>query len=361
VAKSTHYTVLGVAEDAGFIEIRRAYRALVLRFHPDRSGDRTTTDVFVRITEAYQVLSDAKRRAEYDASLRFSRTPTQRTPPSPSQSPHTRSKTKDIGDLAAKVAEAAALFSAGKYEQAAFVARLVLNSDPRRAMAHAILGDIARGRHDFTEALRRYSLALQAEPNNAVYLKRYEDLLAQTSKVRGKGAGRVEPKSPTVAPVLIALTTTLLLLFYVALSREEPVLPSLGAISTWTYGLLLSMGLSGLAAGFGMSMSGLVDRFGPTFTATGGRLNVQGALMLFSIPSVWLASAAYFVFGLSRASFLFSASRFFAVGVCLVGSFALAAAISPNLDFVQVLLWGSILTQPALIAGWATGDGFRVR
>jgi molecular chaperone DnaJ len=63
-----YYARLGVSPTAGTAELRRAYRVLALRWHPDRAGP-TSTELFQRISEAYQVLSDARRRAAYDGRL----------------------------------------------------------------------------------------------------------------------------------------------------------------------------------------------------------------------------------------------------------------------------------------------------
>jgi molecular chaperone DnaJ len=60
-----YYERLGVSRTAGVAELRRAYRLLALRWHPDRAGP-ASTELFQRISEAYQVLSDARRRALYD-------------------------------------------------------------------------------------------------------------------------------------------------------------------------------------------------------------------------------------------------------------------------------------------------------
>jgi molecular chaperone DnaJ len=65
--KRDYYEVLGVARDAGDEEIKKAYRKLALKFHPDRNpGDKLAEDRFKELSEAYSVLCDAERRAQYD-------------------------------------------------------------------------------------------------------------------------------------------------------------------------------------------------------------------------------------------------------------------------------------------------------
>lgn len=57
------YEVLGVKKDATHDEIKKAYKRLAMKHHPDRGGD---TEKFAKITEAYEVLKDPKKRAQYD-------------------------------------------------------------------------------------------------------------------------------------------------------------------------------------------------------------------------------------------------------------------------------------------------------
>src|SRR5674476_1339203 len=67
--KRDFYEVLGVDRQATPAELKRAYRGLAMRYHPDRNpGDHTAEDNFKEIGEAYQVLSDPDRRQRYDAS-----------------------------------------------------------------------------------------------------------------------------------------------------------------------------------------------------------------------------------------------------------------------------------------------------
>ena len=67
VAKADYYEVLGVSREAGDQELKSAYRKQALRYHPDRNpGDHAAEEKFKEASEAYQVLSDADKRAVYD-------------------------------------------------------------------------------------------------------------------------------------------------------------------------------------------------------------------------------------------------------------------------------------------------------
>lgn len=62
-----YYEVLGVQRDADAKVIKDAFRQLALKYHPDRNKEPGATERFKEIAEAYAVLSDPKKRAEYDA------------------------------------------------------------------------------------------------------------------------------------------------------------------------------------------------------------------------------------------------------------------------------------------------------
>ncbi len=62
-----YYETLGVARDADEKAIKDAFRQLALKYHPDRNKAPDATDRFREIAEAYAVLSDPEKRAEYDA------------------------------------------------------------------------------------------------------------------------------------------------------------------------------------------------------------------------------------------------------------------------------------------------------
>ena len=67
MAKQDYYEALGVAKDADEREIKKAYKRLAMKYHPDRNpGDKGAEAKFKEIKEAYEILTDAQKRAAYD-------------------------------------------------------------------------------------------------------------------------------------------------------------------------------------------------------------------------------------------------------------------------------------------------------
>ena len=67
MAKEDYYATLGIGRDAAAEDIKKSYRKLAMKFHPDKNpGDKQAEKKFQNLSEAYEVLKDDQKRAAYD-------------------------------------------------------------------------------------------------------------------------------------------------------------------------------------------------------------------------------------------------------------------------------------------------------
>jgi molecular chaperone DnaJ len=67
MAKTDYYELLGIAKGASAEEIKKAYRKMAVKYHPDKNpGDKSAEEKFKQVSEAYDVLNDSQKRAAYD-------------------------------------------------------------------------------------------------------------------------------------------------------------------------------------------------------------------------------------------------------------------------------------------------------
>ncbi|MEO7453976.1 MAG: DnaJ domain-containing protein [Fimbriimonadales bacterium] len=362
MSERTHYVELGVSETATAGEIRTAYRRLVLLYHPDRSGDKATTERFVRISEAYRALADDKARGEYDAGLKYRRDrekertappkpqPTRAEPTTPKSGPRT------VGDEIARVQQAAAMFSAGKYDHAESILNMVLKTTPGNALAHAMLGDIAAQRGDLRQAITRYSYAVQFAPNNAAYQRRYEELFAQSTKVTRNAY--VEAKDAKAGPIIVATLLVSLMAVVISVSRDKPIFPGWEIVDTLSFTFVLLAFLAGITVGVAVSIGKYVDSLRGVSMSASGRASPLAVVFVVGAINFWVAALSYFATGLARDAFTYSASRVIAIVAAITILFALCASMS-SLSPLQAVLWGGNIVWAGALAGWAIADGFR--
>jgi molecular chaperone DnaJ len=67
MSKRDYYETLGVSQDASEKEVKKAYKKLAMKYHPDRTqGDKSKEETFKEVKEAYEILNDDQKRAAYD-------------------------------------------------------------------------------------------------------------------------------------------------------------------------------------------------------------------------------------------------------------------------------------------------------
>lgn len=352
--KRTHYEVLGIKATSSDAEIRSAYRKLVLIHHPDRSKDPKSAELFMLIQQAYEVLNNSERRKSYDA-LQATRVQHAARPTAsrPGTTPRAEQR-PGPSPVAADVAKLANLFAKSRYADAEALAQAILKKDPRQAMPYAVLGDLARLQGNIARASKMYAYALQMDPTNDLYLKKNEEVanLAQ-SDVRTHSDGE------HVASVVAGFALVAVACAYVALSREKPLMPTFGPISTWTLGLVVMLFLAGVSIGASLSLGRMLDRFEALALTATGRISPTLALGTIALINFWAAAGLYVLIGITQDSFNFSTSRIMGSVLGIVLTFAAAAGLSGQVEPTQVLLWGGNLAYAGAICGWMATDSLR--
>jgi curved DNA-binding protein CbpA len=217
-----HYEVLGVARKASTDEIKKKYRELARQFHPDIAKDKSGAEkIFSQINQAYRVLGDPDRRAQYDAALAADTsergasgaragvaTPSgvsngasaaQRAAAAPLSPQQAANMTRLVGE-----AETAMLQNnIGKVKQ---ICDLVLKTDPRNQKALNLLGDALMQMGKPQDAAAAFRQALEIAPSFAIQAKL--DRLQGRPAVRNgapngmspNGAAPRTPPSPYTPP-----------------------------------------------------------------------------------------------------------------------------------------------------------------
>lgn len=191
-----YYEILGVSPKATTDEIKRKYREMARKFHPDRPNvtDKAAGQkVFAQINRAYGVLSDPEKRAKYDATLdptsAAARATAPNGAPAASTGPLTAAQSANVNRL---VGDAETALLQNKLDNALSICQLVLKTDPRNAKALGFLGETFERMGKPTEAAAAYRHALQVAPSAL--------LQAKLNRLQGGGGATGASRSPTPPP-----------------------------------------------------------------------------------------------------------------------------------------------------------------
>ena len=154
--QATLYDTLGLERDASDQDIRKAFRGLALKYHPDRFAEDQRAEAeerFQNITEAFNVLRHPESREKYDTEI----------------SRGTADKTMDAKEISRRLAaKGSQLMREGKMAEAIETLKGAIDHDDKNARAHFFYGQVmGRIRGKEGNALRHVEKAIALEPGNA--------------------------------------------------------------------------------------------------------------------------------------------------------------------------------------------------
>ena len=354
-----HYETLGIKRGCTPNEIRSAYRKLVLVHHPDRSSDPKSADIFIRATEAHEVLSDSARRREYDALLAVEEQKREqvRTAMRSTPQPKPKAQPRKAEPIAIELTKLVQLFSRGRMVEAESMARDIIRRAPKEAIPYGVMGDILRSRGNLVEAAKMYAYAAQFDPRNTLYQRRHEELI-EAARLSTSTVHIARDREAHPGPPMVALIVSFLGGIYLVLSRETALMAGVPLVSTYTLGLVGVLFFSGIATGSSLAIGGWLDRYDSTTTNSLGRRSPTMVLGLVAVVNFWAAALLYLFVGMGQRAFNYSTSRVVGSVAALTVLFSLcafAAYISPG----QVLAWGGNLVYLGALLGWMVADAFR--
>ncbi len=375
--KRTHYEILGLPRTATREQIKKRYRQLVRKYHPDVAEDKAVArTAFLQISEAYKTLVDPDRRLIYDAELDLQiagqapGTARSTTTSAGSRSssgfhvrqPSSRQRTSQRGSRSAErsMQEAREAMARGQLWVAMDCARDAVNADHRNVQAHILLGDIYRMQNRNDEAVAEYSVALQLDPANTE-AKTKLDRASRHSRRGFTDATAERMQALKTGITLISAAVGAFVLLMLAISPGQPIpwlrehLPFVG---TWSPMLIFTLLAAGSLTGLLMSVTdnvrALDDELVFQAVSAGRRVSypIGLILVLLNIFAFYAAAGIYIVAALVQDSVSASVIKSFVATVCVL---VLVGLIYPP-GTREVLVWGGNLVFPALLFGWAVGD-----
>ncbi|MCS6775687.1 MAG: DnaJ domain-containing protein [Chloroherpetonaceae bacterium] len=418
-----YYAVLGLKPEATAEEIKKRYRELARRYHPDVNPSPEAAQKIKAVNEAYHILGDPDRRALYDAerflsrkpavspatSSSVSRTPPPRnTPPQPRPAPGkmefngfgrtppsssararrpSPAQERSSGTAAGKSAqartrveqllkEAQLAFVNRQYRQAEELCRQVLSLDARCARAHEILGDVYTKRGHTEKANTEYSYAVQLDPHNVNVQNKLEHL-NQNRKKRSPRVTYTSKRSswtrltegPERELFLGALATVLFLawLGVFVLLKQYPGAPiGILPVPDLSLNLFVALGMNGLFSGMLLALYGGMRPFSEELMTTEtqeGRTPVALGMLLTAFALLWFYASLLVYFGIAFARNRFSPSVLRVYGVTLLQIVLVVLLYHPagaDAAGVQVAALAGNVLFPAMLLGWALGDAVRL-
>ena len=398
----SYYEVMGLSADASPEEVKRRFRELALKYHPDRNRDRPEYhELFIQINTAYEVLNDPNRRAAYDLNLRDeARRNAARNgaaAPKAGARPGFQGRPPDFGashsgaasdtipgrnqrerervaaerlriELTRLLQDAKHSYQRGHLREAQRLCEDILRIAPRVGAAHDILGDICMRQGRVDEAIERYTVAAQMSRNPGEILAKLNRAATLRSTGRDSAYAAV-PNQPPLRPAqrngfrIAVLSFGFVLIAFLMYWGQTIDRTPLGwmLVPHWTLSHLCVMALDGLLAGVtlaaGIWIRPLDEELLFRTLGRAGRGIPLGVLLgLMSILSMPLALVIYICWSVYHSAVSRSLITVFAATWVLTILFTF---FSPSDAQTETMLLGGNVVFLTMLVGWFIGDLFR--
>lgn len=391
MSEKTHYEVMGLQQNCSPEEVRKRFRELARQYHPDRHPEYPHYhEIFVRITQAYEVLNDSSRRASYDLDLRdkarrdaaraaqYGARPT--TPPSgnrpgarpngatpPRTGPQARAR-REVDQRRQMVArmleDARNAYSRGHLAEALRLCKEVLQVQ-KVGGAYELMGDIYHRQGRLEEAVQAYTLAAQMVSNNGLVMAKLNRVIARlrTTQREYDIPRAPRPSTGNLAGYKMAVASFgfALVLFLIVWGsgiagnpRAETVL------GAWTTTHLILLAATGFLSGAILAVGAWIRPIDQElfFSTVGGpRRSLPVGLLLTVVGALFfpLAIGVYLI--IARMQEAISGSVLAILGT--VAAVTLGFVFAADKTLVQTLLFGGNVVWLTALCGWFIGDLFR--
>lgn len=369
-SKKTYYEILGVPRSATLEVIKRRYRQLARKHHPDVAEDKSAAQAaFIEIKEAYEALTDPARRVAYDALLNRnafnSAAGISENYAGTEQRAERRSTTESAQarrEAARRyIADARIAFVHKRYASAVKACREAQRLDPKNAEACIILGDVYQAQGRIEEAVTAYAAAAHLSPSD----KSVRDRLGNLSQARRRDREAEDRRQKLLKSGygLIAGAVIIFLFGLLAISKNPPApwfAESIKVIDKWSTLLVIVLLVDGALIGMLMSINGNINRMDNELIYSAGESGGLGSgtspVILFvlsaSLFNFYLAVGLYLVIGLAEENFSKSLLKVF--GAVFIFVLLVSIIYWPGRE--QVITFGGNLVLPAMVFGWVIGD-----
>lgn len=365
--KRTHYEVLGVPRNATDAQIKRKYRQMVRKYHPDVAKDKKLAHkLFIQINDAYHTLSDPDSRRAYDAELDKQEAVSQSYSDFRTSAEYVHNASHLT--ISQHIKDAQWAFIQKRFQEAVSHCKEAISDNPSDYQAFVILGDVFRAQRKYNAAIRAYSNALQCNPNDGETEKKLSDVvrrqLAVEKKKKPKTVEQVERirlKKPSARAAFSVIwwAVAFFLIMMIGAYPGRPITwlrTYIPQISGWSWNLVIFMSAASVVVGILLAVNGYVNHPDDELVFESGVIPT-GVILLIGSGFFFLAAAAvYTIIGLIQGTLSKSVMTVFA---CVMAVVILAAMNYDPAVRRQVLLFGGNVTFLSCLLGWYIGAMMR--